>query len=325
LSTTDKLSHLRNLIENEIHQLLPSKEPVNLYQPMKYTLSAGGKRLRPVLLLLSCEAVGGHIRDCLPAAAAVELLHNFTLVHDDIMDQDDKRRGRETVHKKWNENVAILAGDGLLALAYDSLMKVRCSQIQRIGKIFSEALLTVCEGQALDGEFESRQMVSLDEYFNMIQKKTARLFAMSCEIGAICGGGDETEIEHLRKFGELLGKAFQIQDDLLDITISEETLGKSYGSDVKQGKKTFLVIHAFAHASERDKKSIETILQSSSTSSAEVQRMKGLFEKLGTLQAAKTEIENALISARTCLEHLAKSSAKSTLYNLIDTVEKRNF
>jgi len=325
LSEIDKLSHIKKLIENEIRQLLLPMEPVSLYRPMRYTIAAGGKRLRPVLLLLSCEAVGGNIHDSLPAAAAVELLHNFTLVHDDIMDQDDKRRGRETVHKKWNENVAILAGDGLLALAYDSLMKIRCPQVQRIGRIFSEALLKVCEGQALDSEFESRQMVSLDEYFNMIQKKTARLFAMSCEIGAICGSGNEAQIEHLRKLGELLGTAFQIQDDLLDITISEETLGKSYGSDVKQGKKTFLIIHAFAHASDHEKAKIETILHSSTTGSKEVQQMKGLFEKLGSLQAAKTEIENALISARACLDHLPKSSAQSTLFNLLNTVAKRDF
>ena len=321
----DLISVIKTLIEEELCHRLESREPISLYEPMRYTIAGGGKRLRPILVVLACEAVGGTIKDSLHAAVAVELLHNFTLVHDDIMDRDDKRRGRATVHKKWNESVAILAGDGLLALAYDSLMRIHSPRIKIIGKLFSEALLEVCKGQALDSEFETRDQVAMADYFTMIDKKTAKLFAMACQIGALCGGGSESDAAKLRQFGEQFGRAFQVQDDLLDITSEEKILGKSFGSDIRQGKKTFLLIHAWQNASDNDRELMKRILALPRTRLKEVQQMKVVFDKLGTLDAAKVEINKALDLAKNCLQGLPKSQARAALEKLVESVAERAF
>jgi geranylgeranyl diphosphate synthase type II len=319
-----KISELKSRIEEELNQRLVLREPISLYEPMRYAITGGGKRLRPILVILACEAVGGKITDSLNAAVAVELLHNFTLVHDDIMDRDDKRRGRETVHKKWNQDVAILAGDGLLALAYDSLMRTQSPLIQIISNLFTEALLEVCEGQALDSEYETRDQVTLADYFTMIDKKTAKLFAMSCHIGALCGGCNDSMAENLKKFGEFVGRAFQVQDDLLDITSEEKILGKSFGSDIRQGKKTFLLIHALQNASDEDQKLMRRILISPHIE-FKVRDMKAIFEKAGTIRAAKLEIKKALTSAGRCLKMLSDSQHRVALEEIVQMLAKRNY
>lgn len=320
-----KISELRTLIDDQLSLFLKPKEPVSLYEPMHYTIAGGGKRLRPIMVILSCKAVGGKFEDSINAAIAVELLHNFTLVHDDIMDQDDKRRGRKTVHKKWNESVAILAGDGLLALAYESLMRTKSPLIKQIIRLFSKALLEVCEGQALDSEFEKRDDVSLIDYFTMIDKKTAKLFAMACQIGALCGGGKKSESENLRQFGESLGRAFQVQDDLLDITSEEKVLGKSFGSDVRQGKKTFLLIHAIQNATVTDRELLLKILDSKDIALRQVEEIRLVFERAGTISAAQDEIKKALAAAGNSLEGLPKTQARCTLEMLLDNVAKRDY
>jgi len=225
-------SEMKKKIDSEIQELLSDREPFSLYEPMRYILKGGGKRIRPLFVILACQSVGGDISDSLHAAVAVELLHTFTLVHDDIMDHDDLRRGKQTVHKKWDEPTAILAGDGLVTLAYHKLLQTKHPEIQKILQIFTEGLLILCEGQAMDKDFESQETVALSKYIDMIDKKTARLISVSCEIGAILGNAGPTHQEILRKFGASLGRAFQIQDDLLDILYEESVTGKPLGSDV---------------------------------------------------------------------------------------------
>jgi geranylgeranyl diphosphate synthase type II len=208
---------LRSRIDKELQLLFQDKEPLSLYRPMQYVMDSGGKRIRPLLLLLCGEAVGGSVESCLQASLAVELLHTFTLVHDDIMDHDDLRRGRETVHKKWDESTAILAGDGLVTMAYKTLLKTKHDRLQDVLNLFTDGLLVLCEGQALDKEYETVSKISLEDYNRMIYKKTAKLIEVSCEMGVVLGNGSSAERDILRQFGINLGLAFQIQDDLLDI------------------------------------------------------------------------------------------------------------
>ena len=219
---TDRVSYYRNLINEKLNQVADKNKPSSFYEPVRYIFKGGGKRIRPILVILACKSVGGEIEKCLNAAVAIELLHNFTLVHDDIMDQDDLRRGRQTVHKKWDEATAILAGDGLVALAYQYLLKTESDEIREICEIFTNGIIELCEGQALDKEFEDEFEIDLAQYISMIEKKTALLLMISLEIGAIIGGGSRSERKLLREFAKELGCAFQIQDDLLDIERHQE-------------------------------------------------------------------------------------------------------
>lgn len=314
------LTELRSRVNQYLQAALLKKDPVSLYEPMRYTLFAGGKRLRPILLLLTTQAVGGNYRDALNAAIAVELLHNFTLIHDDVMDQDETRRGQPTVHKKWDVDIAILSGDGLVALSYEYLLKTRSPAIDQLGQLFSRALLEVCEGQALDKEFESKTDVTPVEYFEMIQKKTAALLALCCELGAHIGGADAGTISSLREFGLNLGMAFQIQDDLLDIISEEKQLGKTWGSDIKRKKKTLLLIQAKKLADAANMAQIDEILSKKSISTADVIRMKKIFEDTGTLEHSRKLLARHFQKARDCLKPISSKSGKTLLTNLLETV-----
>ncbi|HDL19223.1 MAG TPA: polyprenyl synthetase family protein [Bacteroidetes bacterium] len=314
------LTKLHDAVNRQLQAALVKKEPVSLYEPMRYTLFAGGKRLRPILLLLTTQAVGGNYRDALNAAVAVELLHNFTLIHDDVMDQDDTRRGQPTVHKKWDVDVAILSGDGLVALSYEYLLKTRYPAIDQLGQLFSRALLEVCEGQALDKDFESKTNVTPAEYFKMIQKKTAALLALCCELGAHIGGADAETIASLREFGLNLGMAFQIQDDLLDIISEEKQLGKTWGSDIKRKKKTLLLIQAKKLAGAANMAQIDAILNKESISTADVTRMKKIFEDTGAVEYSRKLLARHFRRARDCFKPISSESGKALLTNLLETV-----
>ncbi|NOY77041.1 MAG: polyprenyl synthetase family protein [Calditrichaeota bacterium] len=320
-----KLTHLRTLVNTRIQSVFEHKEPAILYEPMKYIIDGGGKRLRPVLLLLSSEAVGGRAEDCLDAAVAVEMLHNFTLIHDDVMDQDDIRRGQETVHKKWDVNVAILSGDGLVALSYRYLMNCAHPRIAEIGKLFSDALRELCEGQALDKEFESRWNVTLSDYFTMIRKKTAVLIALCTQIGGIFGNGSEEHIRSLWEYGLNMGMAFQIQDDLLDVTADEKVLGKDWGSDILQRKKTFLLIHALEVGSPATKREIHSILDRPAIDVEGVKRVAELFQETGTLQAAETCIQDHFQKAQEQLSVLPETRGRKNLELFLELVSHRNY
>lgn len=238
----DKLRPLSLQIQEELQHSIKKSFPKTLKEPIQYFLNTPGKNIRPLFTLLCAQFVGGDVQKALPAAAGIELFHDFTLIHDDIMDRDDLRRGHLTIHKKWDEGTAILVGDALVGMAYESMLKCEKNRGHTISKLFSQALIRVCEGQALDKEFENRPQVNPDEYLDMITKKTAWLLKLSCQVGGILGNGSANQVELLSDFGNNLGIGFQIQDDLLDFVADEEKLGKNVGSDFRMDKKTYVTL-----------------------------------------------------------------------------------
>ena len=243
-----------------------------------------------MLVLLSAKAVGGEFKNCYNAAAAVEMLHNFTLVHDDIMDNADKRRGRLTLHKKYDHNTAILAGDSLLSIAYEYLLKDCNGNAKEVISSFTHGLIEVCEGQSLDTDFESRKNVALSEYITMIKKKTAAMAEMCCRIGALLGGGTKSQVNALGNYGLNLGIAFQIQDDLLDISADEKEFGKTIGGDLVEGKKTFLFLEALEKSRGEDRKKLLKVIEQKGIRRNQVSSYKMIYEKLGVLDDARREI-----------------------------------
>jgi len=290
---------------------------------MRYVLASGGKRIRAVLVLLSCGAVSGHVEDAVPAAVAMEVLHNFTLVHDDVMDNADLRRGRPTVHKKWDANIAILAGDELLAHAYCSLLRTRSARLNDVLHLFTDAFMQVCDGQALDKECEQRARVGLEEYDIMIAKKTGRMIAAATEIGATIGGGSPMEIAALRRFGEHLGRAFQIKDDLLDVVGDEREFGKAIGGDIVEGKKTFLLLTALGRVRGEDRSLLVSVARRRGITYKDVSRVRRLYQKSGAVEAAHREIAERTHSAQRALERLGPGRAKETLAWLAEQLLER--
>ncbi len=239
-----KLSDLQAIISKEVDQLTFPVYPAELYEPIKYILSLGGKRMRPALLLMACDLFGGDVRKAIPPALAIEVFHNFTLMHDDIMDNAPLRRGKTTVHERWNSNVGILSGDVMLIEGYKLMMQVDEHLLRPILNIFNETAVGVCEGQQIDMEFETRNGVRIDEYITMIRLKTAVVLGGALKIGAIIGGASAEDANLLHTFGEQLGIAFQLQDDILDVYGNPEKFGKQVGGDILSNKKTFLLIKA---------------------------------------------------------------------------------
>jgi geranylgeranyl diphosphate synthase type II len=317
----DRIQNYRHIINEKLNQVVNKTVPVSFYEPVQYLLEGGGKRIRPILVIMACRSVGGEIADCLDAAVAIELLHNFTLAHDDIMDHDDLRRGKVTVHKKWDEATAILAGDGLVALAYHYLLQTKSNDIRELCKIFTDGIIQLCEGQALDKEFENQFDIDLPQYISMIEKKTARLLMISMEIGAIIGSGNLAERHLLREFALELGCAFQIQDDFLDIA---ETSGKTFASDILQKKKTFLFVHAFNHATKLDKKLIKKIFSQPNVSQNDIGTVKNIFQKAGTLACAQQEVKMRLNKAEKLAAQLNPSPAKDDLFQFLNLILNRN-
>jgi geranylgeranyl diphosphate synthase type II len=304
----------RLLVEKEISSCVTRSKPATLYEPMKYILAGGGKRIRPVLVMLACEAVGGKKRQALPAAAAIEILHNFTLVHDDIMDNAPTRRGRPTVHTKWDTNIAILVGDELVALAYGELLKTRSPHIGKVAQVFTDGVVEVCEGQTYDKDFETQDNVTLDDYILMIAKKTGKLVAVSLEIGAIIGGGKAREIQALRQYGIHIGRAFQIQDDLLDILADEKEFGKTIGGDIVEGKKTYLMIEAHNRAQGDDRSLIESIFRNHGIDRSAVPRVRDIYQRYGIIDDARSIVEGSIRQANRQLSKLKPSVAHETLH-----------
>ena len=315
-----KMNYYRDLINERLKQAIVKKSPLSFYDPVQYILESEGKRIRPILVILSCQAVGGKEEDCLDAAIAVEILHNFTLVHDDIMDQDDLRRGRQTVHKKWDEATAILVGDGLVALAYHYLLKTRTNRIKDIADIFTTGIIELCEGQALDKEFESRLDINLDQYLTMIEKKTAQLLMISSEIGTIIGGGNLEQQQILSHFSREVGCAFQIQDDILDM---ELTSRKTFGSDIKQKKRTFLFIHAINNARPQIKEKILAIFNKQLINQDDILTVQQLFETSETLKFARQEVARRIDAAQQILDKLPPSESREDLKMLLHWLLER--
>ncbi|MDP2363516.1 MAG: polyprenyl synthetase family protein, partial [Ignavibacteria bacterium] len=264
----------RKIIDKKLELALKARNPSSLYEPATYILESSGKRLRPLLVLLSAKAVGGNFKKFYNAALSVEMLHNFTLVHDDIMDNADLRRGNLTLHKKYNLNTAILTGDILAAVAYEFLLKDCKVNTKQALDSFTKGLVEVCEGQSLDTEFETRKNVSLPEYINMIEKKTAALARMCCELGAYLADGSKEDIKALSGYGKYLGIAFQIQDDLLDITADKAEFGKRIGGDLLEGKKSFLFIKALEKANGKDKDALIKVVVNKGIKENQIEKYK---------------------------------------------------
>lgn len=311
-------------IEKRLGSLLKGKGPKSLYEPCSYILNGGGKRLRPFLVLISAKTVGGKFKDVYNAAVAVEILHNFTLAHDDIMDNSPKRRGRKTLHKKYDVNTAILAGDNLIALAYESLLKDCKVNTKDIISTFNRAVIEVCEGQSLDNDFELRQNVSISEYKIMIYKKTAALAEMCCSIGAQLCSASAKEIKAISNYGKNLGMAFQIQDDLLDIVGEENQFGKTIGSDLVEGKKTYLFIRALEKSNIKDRIELIKVIKQKGISQSEIHKYSKLYLKLGVIKDAEHEIMKYTKLALKNISSLENGEEKNLMIWLASALITRN-
>ncbi|MBE6187305.1 MAG: polyprenyl synthetase family protein [Rikenellaceae bacterium] len=280
-----------DLFENHLAQIQLPEEPKDLYAPIIYSMSGGGKRIRPTLLLLVCEAFGGKLQDALPAASAVEMFHNFTLLHDDIMDNADVRRGKPSVFARWGENVAILSGDAMMIYAYRLLSGAPADKLPRIMDIFTTMALQVCEGQQYDMDFEKRQKVSVVEYMNMIELKTSVLLAGAAMIGAVLGDASEGDCKKIYRYALELGLAFQQQDDLLDSYGTVEELGKRIGGDILEGKKTCLMLNAMSRATEPDRDILRsTHLDAKLSEDEKIARVKEVYDRYDVPRTIQQQI-----------------------------------
>ena len=314
----------RMKVEERLSEALKNRKPYSLYKPAAYILKSGGKRLRPLLVLFSAKATGGKFSKAYNAAVAVELLHNFTLVHDDIMDNADKRRGRPTLHKKYDLSTAILAGDSLLSVAYEYLLKDSGNHIREVMDSFTRGLVEVCEGQSMDKDFERLNEVSINEYMQMIEKKTAAMAEMCCVIGANIACASKQEIRAMAGFGKNIGIAFQIQDDLLDISGNESQFGKFVGGDLIEGKKTYLFLKALEKATGKDKKEFLSIIERKGINQDEIPKFKSLYCKLGVIEDAREEIIRYSNKALSELKYLKRQEDRDLFIWLTDSLIKRN-
>lgn len=285
-----------------------SNEPASLYDPSQYILSLGGKRIRPVMCLMGNELVNNINPDAWHVATAIELFHNFTLIHDDIMDKAPLRRGMETVHHKFGDSTALLAGDVMLVVAYDYVNKINKDYLQKVMRLFNKTAKEVCEGQQLDMDFEKKEKVSFDEYLNMIELKTSVALAASLQLGAILGGAGEGNQKHLYEFGRNLGIAFQVQDDYLDAFGDPEKFGKQVGGDILSNKKTFLSIHAMEVATPVQLKALTAL--SNSNEIAKVEKTLEIYKDTNVDDWAKELKDKYYQNAMFHLEEIAVLSAR---------------
>ena len=311
-------------VEKTFSNIYSKKKPHSLYEPINYILRGGGKRIRPFLVAGAAKSAGSYPKNVYNASLAVEILHNFTLVHDDIMDNADKRRGRDTLHIRNNMDTAILAGDIMTALAYESLLRDCGNNAHKVVSIFTNGIIEVCEGQALDKEFETRNNVSLKEYKVMIYKKTAALMEMCCLIGANLGKARPAQVKALGSYGKNLGMAFQIQDDLLDLIAEEKELGKPVGGDLVEGKKTYLFIKALEKARGNEKKMLLDVMKNKGIKKSEIEKYKSLYLKLGVIEDAKKEIKYYTDKSVSSLKILGNKEGAELLKWLAFTLLQRN-
>ncbi|MDH4069010.1 MAG: polyprenyl synthetase family protein [Ignavibacteria bacterium] len=291
----------------------------------KHVIRAGGKRIRPVLTLLSCQAVGGQPRQAMHAAVAVELLHSFTLIHDDIMDHAPTRRGLPSVHALWGVDSGILAGDLILGLGYDSLQRTGSPVQIRLSTRFTKALLDVCEGQAVDLQFPGRRSVTVREYFAMIEKKTGALFRLSTALGGLIGSGSDRQVEALERYGVHIGRAFQIQDDLLDVVAEERAFGKIVGGDIREKKKTFLLVRAMRKAKGSDRTSLLRAFGGDVRPAKRVRIVTEIYRRLGVLEEARKRIHHETTRARESISGLPRNNGTAMLGWIAGALEARTF
>lgn len=301
-------------------------EPLFLYEPVKYALSAGGKRIRPIMCLMAAEMFGGSKKDAIDAALGLEVFHNFTLLHDDIMDKSDMRRGRPTVHREWTENIAILSGDLM------SLVACKCASRTPVNNakvldVFLQTAIEICEGQQYDMDFESQENVSEDDYLKMINLKTAVLLAGSMKIGALIAGASEEDCNNIYNYGRYAGLAFQLQDDLLDTYGDEKVFGKPIGGDIAENKKTFLLINAMNLARGDQKKELQKWIAASDFDRKEkYNAVRKVYDALGVREVAIKKIDECYGMADSFLEKISLSSDRKTvLRDFINSMRQRNY
>ena len=307
------IEQLQYLVNKAIADTKYTEQPAELYEPISYLMQLGGKRMRPVLVLIATEMFDGNVLKALDAAIGIELFHNFTLMHDDIMDKAPLRRGKPTVHAKWNESAAILSGDVMFVEAYKLMIKVEDSILREVLAIFSDTASGVCQGQQADMNFEKRDEVSLAEYLEMIRQKTAVLLAGSMQIGALIGGAVPDQANLLYEFGENLGLAFQLQDDILDVYGNPEKFGKQVGGDILSNKKTFMLIKAKELATGNTKSEIDQWLNRSDDPFAKVEAITSIYNLLEVRKLAEIEMEEYVNKALRALELISVDRSKKDL------------
>jgi len=319
------LLEAQNLVEKHIESISIPDAPSELYEPVKYVLSLGGKRIRPALVILACDLFSGAVESALFPAVAIEIFHNFTLLHDDIMDRSELRRGSPTVHVKYNENVAILSGDVMSIMASRLINRSPGVVLNTVHDIFTKTAMQVCEGQQLDMNFEERLTVSEDEYLTMIELKTAVLIAASLKIGAILGGSSQKDAEDLYEFGRNLGIAFQLQDDLLDTYGDPAVMGKKLGTDIVDNKKTFLMIQALGKSSPSQKEELIRWLTTKDYNREEkIKGVTSIFNTLNIKKITEKRIKDFYEISLANLERLNRpDDRKAELYNFASYLKTR--
>ncbi|MEM8599177.1 MAG: polyprenyl synthetase family protein [Bacteroidota bacterium] len=331
---TDRVAALVAHLDERLARLALPESPPVLYEPIRYVLSGGGKRLRPVLLSLTAEALGADPRDAMPAALAVEVFHNFTLVHDDIMDHAAQRRGRATVHRVWDESTAILVGDAMMGLSYDLLAQTPTGDLRVMLQVYGRMVARLCEGQALDMAFEQAAAVTVQDYLCMIEGKTAALLECCFELGALVAGADAPTRAHLVRAGRQLGRAFQIQDDLLDLTAQAPGWGKTIGGDLIEGKKAYLLLTALEQTSDvaiaegrataDDAAFFRAILEDGGLDPDWVGEARARMDELGVLAHTRAEVARHTEEGREALAAaLPPSEVAATLLGLVERMGRR--
>ena len=313
-------------VNNAIKAIPYPQQPSHLYEPITYTMDLGGKRLRPVLVLMACEAVGGDINRAITPAIGLEMFHNFTLLHDDVMDKADIRRGKPTVHVKWDDNTAILSGDAMLTMATQLIAQTPADVMPQVMDLYNRTAMEIYEGQQYDVDFEKRNDVTVDEYLEMIRLKTSVLLGCACKMGALIGGADEATAQLFYKVGENLGLAFQLQDDMLDVWGDEATFGKAIGGDIMNNKKTFLLINAMQRATGDHKVELSLWLSTPNASRAvKVPAVTAIYDALNLRSLSLDAINRYNDEALEALSKIAISDeARSEFANFITRLVKRD-
>ena len=320
----NQVQDLQNRIDEAFLGIELPAEPADLYNPITYTLGLGGKRLRPLLVLASCQMFGGEIAEAINPAIGIELFHNFTLLHDDIMDEAPLRRGKETVYKKWNSNVAILAGDTMFALANKYMLRTRQQAISQVIELFNQTAIEVCEGQQYDMDYEKRIDVTIPDYIEMIRLKTAVLLAASLKTGAIIAGAGAADCEYIYQFGINIGLAFQLKDDLLDVYGIQEKFGKVSGGDIIAGKKTYLYLKALESAGSQTEYFRKLYSSHDIESTEKVAKVKEIFNQLAIEQHTRKLIDDYYQKALHDLARISLSiEATESLREYTDVLMER--
>lgn len=322
----ESLQKYFDTIESALADIEYAASPDGLYAPVRYELSLGGKRVRPLLTLLACEMFGGDCRSALHAAVGLEVFHNFTLLHDDVMDKADVRRGKPTVHKVWDENRAILSGDAMEIIAFRYIARTPAPHTGAVIDWFLKTALEICEGQQYDMEFETRDDVTEAEYIEMIRLKTAVLLGGALKIGAIIGGADSADADRIYRFGESLGLAFQLQDDWLDVYGDPARFGKKIGGDILNNKKTYMLINAQRRAEGADAEELSHWLSATGYDPAEkIAAVTALYNRVGAGELCLQQVDAYSRRAIEALREIAlPEAAKQPLYDLATSLMKRD-